>query len=66
MKFLNATKRSRLKMAIYTSIFLGGSGLYAVHLGQESVAITCFAGILTICTTYLGSEGYNPSIKKKQ
>ena len=61
MKYLNGTKKSRFKVTIYIDAFLGCVTLYAMHLGQETVATTAIAGVLTITTMYIGGDSYRKS-----
>lgn len=48
-------------MAIYTSIFLGVLAIFSIEREMSDVASTCVAGILTITTMFIGSDGYRPS-----
>jgi len=69
MKRLNNIKKSRLKMAMYTIIFLGLLSISCVvvmairHDGIDltSIATTSVAGILTITTMYIGGDSYRKS-----
>lgn len=61
----NAT-RTRLKMAISVIVFLAIITVWAISSEMEGVASTAIAGILTVTTLYIGSEGYRPSTKPPQ
>jgi len=68
MKSLNNIKKSRLKKAIYTNLFLGAFSVYCVQvmkynpeLDLSSVVTACITGILTITTMYIGGDSYRKS-----
>lgn len=58
----NAT-RTRLKMAVSVIVFLAVITVWAITKEMEGVASAGIAGILTVATLYIGSEGYRPSNK---
>jgi len=61
MSRIDNIKKKRFKMAIYTSIFLGVLAIFSIEREMSDVASTCVAGILTITTMFIGSDGYRPS-----
>jgi len=54
-------KRTRLKIGSIVNTFLAAVTIYAIDHGMETVATTAIAGILTITTGYIASEGLRPS-----
>jgi uncharacterized membrane protein len=58
---MKMTKRTRRKAMIWTNMFLGVIVLYAMYLGQETVATTAVAGILTVTTMFIGGDSYRKS-----
>jgi len=61
MNIINNIKRSRLKMAIFGCLILVSAGWRAMEIGMDGVASTCFAGVLTVITMFIGSDGYRKS-----
>lgn len=66
MNKLDNIKKKRFKMAIYTSMFLGVLAIFSIHKDMSDVASTCVAGILTITTMFIGSDGYRPSTENTE
>lgn len=73
MRAFNEIKRSRFKMATYTIAFLSTLSLLCLvlmykkpELDLATIITTSVAGILTVATMYIGSDGYRPSEKNEQ
>lgn len=63
MKALNNSKRTRLKMSVYSAIFLGVVILYAIYENLENVATAAIALFGTITTTYIIGDSLRKSEK---
>lgn len=73
MRKLDNIKRSRLKIAIFTVVFLGilaVSCLFVMILRPEvdtsTIATTSVAGILTVVTMYIGGDSMRKSDKPEE
>ena len=63
MKFLNNTKKTRFKLALVLEVFLGSVVITAIHYDMSDVANAALAGVLSVGSAYLLSDGYRKSIK---
>lgn len=68
MKAFNNTKKSRMKFAFYTNLFLGSLSVSCIvvmakneALDLSTIVTTCVAGILTITTMYIGGDSLRKS-----
>jgi hypothetical protein len=53
----------RLYIAIVTLVFLVITTYVAMSKGQETVATSCIAGVMTLLSTYLWAETKRPTKK---
>lgn len=63
MKFLTDTKKTRYRLAIAGSLFLGTITVVAIVYDMKEVATTSIAGFLTILSSYILGDSYRKSSK---
>ncbi len=54
-------KRTRLKIAAATDVFIMSLAVYAVSQGMEGLASACVAAILTITSSYIFGDSHRKS-----
>ena len=68
MRAFNNSNKTRMKIAVYTNLFLGVLAISCVFLMNRnnaldlsSVITACVGGVLTITTMYIGGDSYRKS-----
>jgi hypothetical protein len=60
-QILEMSKRTRFKVSLAAMVFLVVTTYVSMMLGQEIVATSCIAGLMTVLSAYIWAETQRPS-----